>query len=126
MEEEGIVSVWIGEAQSAADFGGATAVSFSEGGDFLGSEFSRAFQIGYYDGGLTEAEYRGSPCNSIRELLGEVSYARQILPQLEKYPFRGAPNCFVLLYDYRFSRAGAFQGDGINLGFLGTATYKAD
>jgi hypothetical protein len=69
MEEEGIVSVWIGEAATAEDFEQATSVSFSEDGDFLGSKFSQALNIGYFDSGLIEAEYREAPCGSLKELV---------------------------------------------------------
>lgn len=125
MQEEGIVSVWIGEAASAEDFEQATTVSFSEDGEFLGSKFSQSLNIGYFDSGLIEAEYREAPCGSLQELLHDVSYAAQILRQFGTEVFEKRPNCFLLLYNYRFGGPAAFMENGVTLHFLGLATYNA-
>jgi hypothetical protein len=124
METEGIVSAWIGVAKSAQDFARATAVSFSEDGDFLGSKFGQALSIGYYDSSLMEAAYRGRPCDTLRELLQGISYADQILPQLEASGDERGSNCFVLLYNYQYCGALTLQEEGLTLRFLGLATFR--
>jgi hypothetical protein len=125
MDEDGVVSLWIGTAVSEAALERALDVSFSEEGDFLGSEFSRVLNLGYYDSGLLEAEYRPEDTTSLRELLRGVSFEAQIVPTLERQTeFDEQVNCFVLLYNHRFSGKNVFFASGVNLRFIGTANYR--
>lgn len=126
MEQDGVVSLWIGNAASSEELDNALLVSFSEDGDFLGSPFSRALQLGYYDAGVVEVGFRENGCNRLKDLLMGASYLDQILPELErKAKLTNAVNCFVLLYNCRFEGDAAFSWKGISLTFIGTAEYDS-
>ena len=125
MNEVGAVSAWVGNASSGEVFDSAHSVSFSDDGDFLGSAFSRAFNIGYYDEGFREAGYRDIPARNLTDLLEGASYPEVVIPRLQGgLPGPLVANCFVLLYDYRHAGPHSWTGEGLFLGFIGTAAYQ--
>ena len=127
MEEENIVSLWLGTASEVAALESALEVSFSEDGDFLGSEFSRKLRIAHYDSAVTEAEFVPKHADSLRDLLKGVSYSDQILPHFERMvELPSDTNCFVLLYNFRFSGDPTFKTPSLKLTFVGTCSYKTD
>jgi Immunity protein 22 len=125
MEEDGIVSLWIGTAKSEAPFNAAQEVSFSEDGDFLGSEFSRAFGIEYYYDGLKEAAYRENSSSRLDELLRGASYDAAIVNRFESIGrIDEQVNCIILLYNYRHAGPTEFKTDGLSLRYFGAVNYK--
>jgi hypothetical protein len=125
MDEDGIVSVWIGTAASIKLFEEALEVSFSGDGDFLGSPFSRAMGIGYYDEGLKEADYREASTRRLSELLQGVSYADLVVPRLSSLlSSEIEANCFVLLYNYRHMGPRTWNAEGVSLQYLGAVAYR--
>jgi hypothetical protein len=125
MNEDGTVSLWLGNAPSREAFDEALDVQFSEDGDFLGSRFSRAFNIGYYDEGLKEAEYREQPATDLQALLEGVSYADVVIPRfLTAISAPIAANCFVLLYDYRHVAPHDWAADGSVFRYAGSVKYR--
>src|SRR5215831_20431985 len=111
MEEEGVVSLWIGTAASEPSLDALVMTSYSDDGDFLGSEFSRAFEIAFYDEGTLEAECRGTSTRHIGELLKGASYDDVIIP---RFATVGAldrdANCAILLYNYRHAGQAEWNG----------------
>lgn len=125
MNEDGIVSLWIGSAVSRDAFDDALAVKFSDDGDFLGSRFSRAFGIGYYDEGLIEADYHDVPAKSLEELLKGVSYADVVVPRfLRANPDAIMANSFVLLYNFRHAGPQTWNSHGLSLRHIGAVEYR--
>jgi hypothetical protein len=124
MEEEGTVAVWIGRCSSRESFEAVMEVSFSDDGDFLGSSFSREVRVEYFDSGLLEAGALDVPCSTLEDLLGGISYEEQVLPQLKGTASTPPWNCFVLLYSYRIDGSPKFSAAGVDLEFVGNATYE--
>jgi hypothetical protein len=125
MEEEGAVSLWLGTANSREAFEEMLEVSFSEDGDFLGSPFSRAFGIEYYEEGLKEAEYFDQPSNDLGELLSGASYDDVIVDRFRSQGAQaGSSNCVILLYNYRHDTPTEWSSDGVLLRFFGAVRYQ--
>lgn len=121
------VSLWIGQAAAKTTFEEALAPEFSADGDFLGSAFSRAFGVGYYDEGLKESEYREAPRQGLGSLLEGISYAEVVVPRLQaavSEPVEG--NCFVLLHDYRHAGPRSWATEGLSMRYVATVEYDAD
>jgi len=126
MQEDGLVSVWIGSAQCLDDWTRAIEVPVSEDGDFAESEFGQAFDLGYYDTDYQEAEFYPSGRSNIDLLLRGVSYDDQVIPAVEKldHSVTDADNCFALLYNYRYDGGKTeWRGHGVRLRFVGTIRY---
>jgi Immunity protein 22 len=125
MEEEGAVSLWLGTSNSIDEFEKALDVTFSQDGDFLGSPFSRAFGIDYYEEGLREAEYYDQPSSDLRQLLSGASYESVIV---DRFRSLGTPtgsfNCVVLLYNYHHEMPAEWTNHGVFLQFFGTVRYQ--
>jgi hypothetical protein len=129
MEKQGSVAVWIGKVASAQTLSDALRVSFSEDGDFLGSAFSRAAAVGYYEDATREAGVVSEHSKDIRQLLKGVSYEGELLPKLLAASIEIGldDNCFVLLYDVSFgsteSTSRNVQLAGLELRFAGDFRY---
>jgi hypothetical protein len=124
MNEDGVVSLWVGMASKEA-FDASLKVSFSEDGDFLGSKWSRAFGIRYYDEGVKEAVRRDSPTRRLDELLRGVSYEDVVIPRFESIAkLEDEVNCCVLLYNCRHHGRAEWTSDDLVLRFVGTVSYR--
>ena len=126
MEENGVVSLWLGEAESEDLFWCSLDVAFSDDGDFLGSSFSRAFGVDYYDDALREAEYVGERAASLRSLLAQASYGDTIDFRFEMAAIElgKQANCLVLLFDYRHRPPPAEAVvPGVRFRFAGVVPY---
>jgi len=127
MESKGIVSLWIGRADSRRAFDAALRVAFDEDGEFLGSMFSRAFAVGYYEDVTREAEYLAPPPGTLAALLAGSSYEDRVLPQFLAISPHIDPrdNCEILLYDYAYSgTVREWHGPGVYLRFVGAVPYE--
>jgi len=125
MEAEGKVSLWFGHASSAKSFWNALEVEFSDDGDFLGSEFSRAFGIGYYDDALREAEFTEKVPLNLEEFLTGASYQDSIVPRFVEIGVRldGSENCIILLYNYQHEKTDVATACGVDFKFVGAVSY---
>jgi len=119
MQEDGMASLWVGTARSSEVLEWAMKVAFSEDGDFLGSPFSRAFAVDYYEEGLREAAFFDEIQRDIGEALRGVSYEDQITEGFRSLRVpTGEFNSVVLLFDYRHEGASEWSEDGISLRFI--------
>jgi hypothetical protein len=121
------VACWIGTAASRERFDAALTPMFSADGDFLGSEWSRAFGIGYYDEGRKESGWIDNPTRSLRHLLQGMSYANELLPRLEDLATNmSTSNVFVLLYDQPYDGdTHHWETDGVVMRFVGNVHRDA-
>lgn len=125
MEEEGTVSLWLGDASSREAFEAALAVTFSADGDSLGSPFSRAFRVDHHDEGLGEAEYFDEASRDLAQLLKGASYDDVVIERFQRQvPAVEPANCVVLLFNYRHEQPVTWTGTGVSFRFLGSVTYR--
>jgi hypothetical protein len=124
-ETRGKVSLWLGRVGGAEVIERTLHVKFSEDGDFLGCEFSRAFDIGYYDAGVIESDYRPGK-SSLMELLEGFSYYDHIVGPFETLagPLDPDTNWVVLLFDYDHEGPKEARGDGWTMRYFGTISYE--
>jgi hypothetical protein len=104
MQEEGVVSLWVGHVNSEEALDAYLLTRYSEDGDLIPSPFARDFRTGYYDEDFREAQYYESPSRSIRELLRGFSYDDVIIPkfvQLFGELLAEEVNAVVCLYNFR-------------------------
>lgn len=126
MQEDGVVSVWIGTADSRATWDWVIDTSSSEDGRSLGSEFCRGFDIAHCDDDYREAQFHQRGRSNLEMLLRGVSYDDQVIPAVERleHGVTDADNCFILLYNYRHvGRKTEWDGHGVRLRFVGTVNY---
>jgi hypothetical protein len=127
MEEEGTVSLWLGRASSKESFDALLKTSYSEDGDFLGSPFSRAFAVGWYDEGFREAKYLATPASSLPDLLRNFSYSKVVISNLETAgaTIHAGENCVVLLYNQRHMDPKAdWSSGGVSFRFVVSGCYR--
>lgn len=127
MRIDGVVSMWIGSARSRDALDRALHASFSEDGDFLGSPFSRGFDLGYYDDAMREAEFLSVAPRRVADLFVGSSYSEITVPRFQRLGTTLAPgdNCVVLLFDYRYRGvATSWSGSGVLLRFVGAVSYR--
>lgn len=127
MEEIGTVSLWLGVTDSPGSLENILQVSYSEDGDFEGSAFSRAFNIGFYDEDFREAEVLEGSYDSIDALLSGFSYEDIIIPRFSNLigSLTKKFNTVVLLYNYKYDGSVIqLQDQSLNLLFFGSVSYK--
>jgi hypothetical protein len=128
MIDEKAVSLWAGWAASREVLELNLATSYSEDGDFLGSRFSRAFKIDYFDEDLLEAEVLDNDATTIAAALKGCSSDIKVIQEFEKLlglTFVGPVNSIVLLYNFHYDGDIEFWTDGdISLKFFGTVNYR--
>jgi hypothetical protein len=125
MSAENYVSLWVGVCRSRKSLEDFVKTSFSDDGDFLGSPFSRAFDIGRYDESLLEAEYRKVATASLGELLVGASYEATIVKSFQALATLESPvNCSLLLYDCRHTGRAEWSSPEIALTFVGSVKYR--
>jgi Immunity protein 22 len=110
MEELGIVSLWLGKAQSSDKLEEALQVFYSEDGDFNGSEFTRGFQIDFYDENFKESEFFKENRSSLESLLEGFSYDGTVISRFSNIieSLKESFNAVMLLYNFRYD-ATAFE-----------------
>jgi len=126
MEEEGTVSVWIGRAVGETEWAKAIEIETSLDGETWGSPFTRAFGIDFYDDDFQEAMYYPRGRARLDLFLQGVSYADQVIPQIEQLDHKHTPddNCFVLLYNFNYSNgAQKWESEDVALRFVGKVAY---
>ena len=127
MRKQGIVSLWLGKTQDVQEFEKALEVAFSEDGEFLGSQFSNAFNLGYYSDVEREAELV-DPSSDLHSLLDGFSHSSDLLSAFDsinvKVPVK--TNAVVLLYNFVYSGEIMVSRVGeLELSFFGSVELPA-
>lgn len=127
MEKIGTVSLWLGVADSIESLDAYTNTSYSEDGEFEGSEFTRSFDIQYHDENFKEAECIDRS-KSVASLLEGFSYDDTIVPQFEELLGKElitGMNAVVLLYNFNYkgSKRDARTAQ-IQLRYMGSVRYE--
>lgn len=125
MEEDGTVSFWVGQAETRMAFEAAIEAEFSEDGGFVGSEFSRAFGIAYYDDSTREAHFHDSPPTTLPGFIEGASYGDIVIPRFlaKGVLLEPGDNCLVLLYNYHHVAPVSACLAGVRLTFKGSISY---
>lgn len=128
VDEEGTVSLWVGHAQTEGAFEAVIEARFSDDGDFIGSQFSRAFGIGYYEDWSREAAFYGSSRRTLADLLKGASFEDVVVPRLEALAgtMPSNSNCVVLLYGYHHVEPQTADFAGVSLVFYGSVSHVAE
>jgi hypothetical protein len=128
MQTEGVVSLWVGQADSADALDAYLQVGYSEDGDFIPSAFARDFGIGHYDEDFREAQQYAEPSRSVPDLLKGYSYDSVIIPKFVQLLGRSFPvdvNAVILLYNFKHdSGVEANDGGPVRLKYMGGVTLS--
>lgn len=123
-EREGMVSLWIGDFASPAEFEDYFAEHIAEDaeGDDPINAFSAEFNLGYYDVGNQEANYNDGGALPVRAFLGRFSYSSSFIDAAAAAADRAGmttANALVLLFDCDYKGG---DDDG-QLSFIGSFPY---
>jgi Immunity protein 22 len=127
MEEQGIVSLWLGKAKSSDELEQALQVFYSEDGDFNGSEFTRGFQIDFYDENFKESDFFEENKNSLESLLEGFSYDSTVIARFSTIieSLKEGFNAVMLLYNFRYdATAFEWQNGEVYFKFVGAVSYE--
>ncbi|MEK3903617.1 MULTISPECIES: immunity 22 family protein [unclassified Paenibacillus] len=128
MEQEGFVSLWVGNVKSFEELDRLLMVSYSDEGDFIPSIFANHFEIRRYDDAVREAEYYEEASNNLNLLLEGFSYDDQIAPKfntLVQEELSNDINAVILLYNFKYTGQIAEATFSSNyLKYLGTVEYQ--
>lgn len=123
MEQEGYVSLWVGNFSSKQDFENYLHIAYDEDGGALLSIFQPDFEIEYYDLDFREVEFFDNPISSIQELLRGCSYDETIIPKFRSMigeAVHSHVNSMMLLYNFKYEGQPSSQA----MTYLGAVTYK--
>jgi Immunity protein 22 len=127
MEEQGIISLWLAKSMSSDELDKVLQVFYSEDGDFEGSEFTRGFQINFYDENFKESEFFEESKDSLESLLEGFSCDSIIVPRFSKIigSLKESFNAVILLYNFRHdSNVLEWQYREIDFKFFGSVSYE--
>ncbi len=126
MREDGVVSLWVGQADSPNAFDEYLQASYSADGDLIPSQFSMDFIISYYDDDFRESQYVEIASKSVRDLLKGHSYDDSIIDKFvhafgESFP--EPINAVLVLYNFRYGRSvEANTGGAVRMHYVGSVT----
>lgn len=128
MREVGFVSMWLGVAPDPDTLERYVALTFSEDGELIPSQFMSDFCLPRWDEMCREAEYFSESGMSTAELLCGFSYDSELIPQFEQI-VGAAPafpvNSAILLYNFNHRDAAVKKTLGaISLNFMGVGKYS--
>ncbi|ETT30262.1 MULTISPECIES: immunity 22 family protein [unclassified Paenibacillus] len=106
MEQEGFVSLWVGDVQSFEELDRLLNVSYSDEGDFIPSIFANHFEIRRYDDAVREADYYEEANNNLNLLLEGFSYDNEIAPKFNALVEEELPrdiNAVILLFNFKYT-----------------------
>ena len=128
MEQEGFVSLWVGNVQSSEELDRLLTVSYSDEGDFIPSIFAKHFEVRRYDDAVREAEYYEEASKDLNQLLEGFSYDDEIAPKFNTLVQEELPNginAVILLYNFRYTGEiveATIQSNYLR--YLGTVEYQ--
>ena len=106
MGSKKIVSIWTANTDwEPSTLRDVMSPEYSDDGDFLGSEFSKAFSLGFVDDDTVEAD-KIEPTNSLIDAIDGCSYDLDIASDMKNKnpPLTEAPiDTIVAIYDCSFS-----------------------
>ncbi|MPR01917.1 hypothetical protein F0169_07400 [Pseudomonas sp. MAFF 212408] len=106
MSSKEIVSIWTASTGWASStLQDVVSPEYSEDGDFLGSEFSNAFSLGFIDDDTIEAD-KIDPTHSLIKAIEGCSYDSDIVSDMKNKntpPTESPIDTIVAIYDYSFS-----------------------
>ncbi len=106
MEQEGFVSLWLGNVQSFEELDRLLTISYSDEGDLIPSIFAKHFEIDRYDDAVREAEYYEEVRRDLNRLLEDFSYYDEIIPKFNALVQEELPNdinAVILLYNFKYT-----------------------
>jgi hypothetical protein len=118
-------SLWLGSIDSEEALDALVEERYSDDGDFLGSTFSRAFGIAYYDEDFREASFHARASANLGELLVGHSYDRVLVARFGSIALDRPFGAVILLYNfsYRGERTRWDEGTA-HFRFIGTVGYR--
>ena len=128
MQEKGVVSLWVGQADSPDALDAYLLVDYSEDGDLIQSPFARDFGIRYYDEDFREAQHYEKPSRSVRDLLKGYSYDSVIIPKFVELLGESFPDdvtAVILLYNFKHdTRVESYDGGAVRLRYMGAVALR--
>jgi hypothetical protein len=128
MEEEGMVSVWIGQATDEDDWYDLFEATYTDDDEFLGSAFSRAFGIDGWDEDFQERSQFGRSNARLEHLLAGVSYANVVVPRIAELSHGvgdDTDNVAMLLYNVAYpGTVSSWNFGTASLRFVGVVRYR--
>ena len=129
MQQEEMVSLWAGHADSASDLEAYLKIAYTEDGEVILSPFARDFRIEYYDEDFIEAKYYDKSLQSVSGLLHGFSYDNVITPQFTQLlgdPLPLPVNAVVLLYHFKYAGEAGLPASGpVTLRFMGVVSMES-
>lgn len=129
MEQEGVVSIWMGNTKSQEDLDGYVYLIYNDEGEWVPSQFLSDFNIDMddIDEHFIEKVHFNSHNDKLDELLNGCSYFEKVIPNIceksgEKIDEK--VNTVILVYNYNYSGEilNASQ-EGYNLNYYGSVDY---
>ena len=128
MHQEGMVSLWVGHADSTSDLEDYLKMAYTEDGDVIPSPFARDFRIEHYDEDFREAQHYDKPSQSVSGLLRGYSYDNVIIPKFIQLLGDTLPmpvNAIVLLYNFKYEGEVESTASGpVTLRFMGVVSME--
>ncbi|WP_082687045.1 immunity 22 family protein [Bacillus sp. FJAT-27445] len=128
MEQEGYVSLWVGEFSSSENFSEYLSIEYDEDGEAIPSNFERGFSIEYYDLDFQEVIFYQQPLSNLNQILEGASYDEVIIPKFKGMLANNAHekvNAVVLLYNFQYNSCVKMDKSGLNtLHYIGAVQYK--
>ncbi|MCP1161275.1 immunity 22 family protein [Bacillus infantis] len=125
MEQEGYVSLWVGEFKSDKDLQNYLSISYNQDGDAIPSKFEKDFNIDYYDEDFREAEYFDREQNKLPILLEGCSYDNIVIPNFVETHgeiLSYIVNSIILLYNFQYSEKAHKHVSHVK--YIGNVKYK--
>ncbi|WP_409274862.1 immunity 22 family protein [Neobacillus sp. SCS-31] len=128
MEQEGYVSLWVGEFSTSEELREYLSIEYDEDGDAIPSNFEKDFFIEFYDEDFREVVFHQQPLSSLNQLIAGASYEEVILSKFDDMFLKNAPkkiNAVVLLYNFQYEPGVEVAKSGLNtLHYIGAVEYK--
>ncbi|MBC1811744.1 immunity 22 family protein [Listeria booriae] len=105
MEKNGIVSLWLGNAENIEQLDNYVELKYDDDGESIPSEFLLDYQIDMddIDEDFIEKAVLDKKYDSFTSLLKDASYEEKIIPKLLKdYSIENDYNAVILLYNFEY------------------------
>lgn len=127
MKKEGMVSLWIGETESAERLDSYLKMKFSEDGAALGSEFSVELGFNHIDEDFVESEIIDRTRDLWEALMGfsyDGTVTRNFVDKIGKI-LNKEINTVLLIYNFEYSEEKVdFTDRGFCLHYMGAVPYR--
>ncbi|WNS79228.1 immunity 22 family protein [Domibacillus sp. DTU_2020_1001157_1_SI_ALB_TIR_016] len=125
MEQEGYVSLWVGNFSSNEELQKYLLNTYDEDGNAAASAFEEEYKIDDHDSDFREADCFKTGSRQLSILLSGCSYEDVVIPlfteiQGEELPY--SVNSIILLYNFKYSEKGGREPSHVH--YLGSVRYK--